>query len=61
MTSAVAWAMIALIIFVALVAMMLVVVIMLARDCAELRDDVDNLTRRKVIVHPYNREDDDNV
>ena len=43
---------------VALAVMMLIVAIMLVREYTDVRRDVDKLTRRDVIVHPYDKEDD---
>ena len=43
---------------VALAVMMLIVAIMLVRAYTDVRRDVDKLTHRDVIVHPYDKEDD---
>lgn len=43
---------------VALAVMMLIVAIMLVRAYTEIRQDVDKLTSREIIVHPYDKEED---
>ena len=43
---------------VVLAVMMLIVAIMLVRAYTDVRRDVDKLTCRKIIVHPYDKEED---
>ena len=43
---------------VALAVMMLIVAIMLVREYTDVRRDVDKLTSREIIVHPYDKEED---